>query len=99
MMSNFDKLNRISDEIISLLEGTDVSALQLVVEKLGIGVVTQYCTIKSDVMLCDPIIWVEDDLEDVTLEQWYATRAYRTLNEMSTEEGQEIRKILESNCE
>lgn len=96
---NWEEKRRLSDEIISLLEGTDASALQLVVEKLGIGVVTKYHTVKSDVMLCDPIIWVEDDLEDVTLEQWYATRAYKTLNERSIEEGQEIRQILESMCE
>ena len=97
-MMNWEEKNRLSDEIISLLEGTDASALQLVVEKLGIGVVTKYHTVKRDEMLCDPIIWVEDDLESLTLEQWHATRAYKTLNERSIEEGQEIRQILESMC-
>ena len=92
---NWEEKNRLSDEIISLLEGTDASALQLVVEKLGIGVVTKYHTVKRDEMLCDPIIWVEDDLENVTLDQWHATRAYKTLNERSIEEGQLIRESLE----
>ena len=61
-MSNWEEKDRLSDEIISLLEGTDASALQLVVEKLGIGVVTKHHTVKRDEMLCDPIIWVEDGI-------------------------------------
>ena len=93
---NWEEKDRLSDEIISLLEGTDASALQLVIEKLGIGVVTKHLTVKRDEMLCNPIIWVEDDLEDVTLEQWLSTGAYKTLNERSIEEGQEIRQVLES---
>ena len=97
-LMNWEEKNRLSDEIVSLLEGTDASALQLVVEKLEIGVVTKHITVKRDEMLCDPIIWVEDDLENVTLDQWNGTRAYKTLNERSVEEGQEIRQILESMC-
>ena len=97
-LMNWEEKNRLSDEIVSLLEGTDASALQLVVEKLEIGVVTKHITVKHDEMFCDPIIWVEDDLENVTLDQWNGTRAYKTLNERSVEEGQEIRQILESMC-
>jgi hypothetical protein len=67
---NWEEKDRLSDEIIGLLDGTDASALQLVIEKLGIGVVTKHHVVKRDEMKCDPIIWVEDDLEEVTLEQW-----------------------------
>ena len=96
--ASWEKNDRLSDEIVSLLEGTDASALQLVVKKLGIGVVTKYVTVKRDELLCDPVIWVEADLENVTLEQWLSTRAYKTLKERSIDEGYEIKQTLESMC-
>ena len=97
-MNNIEAKMQLRDKIVKKLEGTDLSVLQLVLQKLGIGVVTTYCVARRDEMLCDPIIWVEDDLENVTLEQWQGTRAYKTLNERSIEEGQEIKQALESMC-
>ncbi|MDB4490242.1 hypothetical protein N9045_01865 [bacterium] len=94
-MSKWEEKNRLSDEIIKKLEGTDASALKLVVEKLGIGVVTKHLVVKRDDLICDPIIWVAEDLESVTQEQWNMGRGYKTLNERSVEEGQQIRADLE----
>jgi hypothetical protein len=94
-MSNFEENERISDQIVALLEGTDASALAMVASKLEIGAVTRYEVYKDAKLLCDPIIWLEDDLEDCTLEQWDASRAYKTLQERSIEEGHEIRQTLE----
>lgn len=94
-MSSFEEQDRISDQIVALLEGTDASALAIVARKLEIGAITRYEVYKEDELLCDPIIWIEEDLEECTLDQWYATRAYKTLTERSIEEGHEIRQSLE----
>jgi hypothetical protein len=82
------------EKLVSLLEGDD-SLLMRALGKLNIGVATKYCVVKEDELLCEPVIWVEEDLEHVTLEQWGGTRAYKTLNERSIEEGQEIKHTLE----
>tara|TARA_B100002019_G_scaffold66497_1_gene57086 strand:+ start:481 stop:792 length:312 start_codon:yes stop_codon:yes gene_type:complete len=92
---NYEEIDRISDQIVALLEGTDASALAMVARKLEIGAITRYEVYKEDQLLCDPIIWLEEDLEDCTMEQWCSTRAYKTLNERSIEEGHETRQILE----
>jgi len=94
-MSNFEENDRISDQIVALLEGTDASALAMVARKLDLGAITRYEAYREDELLCDPIIWLEADLEDCTLEQWDASRAYKTLQERSIEEGHEIRQTLE----
>jgi hypothetical protein len=86
---------RIAEEIVRLLEGTDASALSHVVDKLDIGVVTRHFLYKESELLCDPIVWVEEDLEDCTIEQWEATRAPKTLHERSIEEGHEVRSVCE----
>ena len=82
------------EKLVSLLEGDD-SLLMRALGKLNIGVATKYCVVKEDELLCEPVIWIEEDLEHVTLEQWGGTRAYKTLNERSIEEGQEIKHTLE----
>lgn len=97
-MNNIEAKMQLRDEIVEKLKGKDLSVLQLVLQKLGIGVVTTYCVTRQDEMLCDPIIWVENDLEKVTLEQWHGTRAYKTLHERSVGDGQEIRADLERMC-
>lgn len=95
MSSKSEERDRLSDEIVNLLEGTDASALNLVLEKLGIGVVTKHLVVKRNKLLCDPIIWVAEDLESITLSEWHAEQGYKTLNERSIEEGQQIRADLE----
>ena len=95
---NCEEKNRLSDEIVKKLEGKDLLVLQSVLQKLGIGAATPYTVAMQDELLCDPIIWVEDDLEGVTLEQWHGTRAYKALHDRSVDEGQEIRQNLESIC-
>ena len=82
------------EKLVSLIEGNN-SLLMRALDKLNIGVATKYCVVKEDKLLCDPVIWVAGDLDHVTLEQWGGTRAYKTLNERSIEEGQEIKHTLE----
>lgn len=91
---DYEKNLRLSEQIISLLDG-ETYALQLVAEKLGLGVVTKYHAIKRDKLLCDPIIWMEGDLEHCSLDEWNATRAFKILRDRSIEEGQQIRAELE----
>ena len=90
----------LSQEIANKLQDADSIVLQMVLQKLDIGVATKYCVVKSDKMLCEPIIWVEEDLQNVTLEQWNEiAKATRILHERSIEEGHEVRVNLESMCE
>ena len=92
---DWDKKEKLSADIAKQLEGnTDV--LTTVLRKLGIGCVTRYIVVKEDDLICDPIIWTVEDLEDCTPEEWFNTRAYKTLNERSIEEGHNIKQILES---
>jgi hypothetical protein len=63
----------------------------------NIAVVTKYSSYKEDEILCDPIIWVDDDIKDrgFTMDQWHSIdRSGRTLHERSTEEGWEIINII-----
>ena len=86
---------KLSTDIAKQLEGnTDV--LTAVLRKLAIGCVTGYIVVKEDDLICDPIIWTVEDLEDCTPEEWFNTRAYKTLNERSIEEGHFIKQILEA---
>ena len=94
-MSNYEENDRISDQIVSLLKGSDLAALTMVADKLDLGVVTRHWIYKESELLCDPIVWVEEDLEDCTIEQWGATRAPKTLHERSIEEGHEVRMLWE----
>jgi|VirMetMinimDraft_7_1064189.scaffolds.fasta_scaffold373136_2 hypothetical protein len=89
----------LSQEIANKLQDADSIVLQMVLQKLDIGVATKYCVVKSDKLLCDPVIWVEKDLKNVTLEQWNDTRAYKTLGNQLIAEGHELRVNLESMCE
>lgn len=92
---SYENDRRIAWEIVRLLQGTDAAALSYVVDQLDIGVVTRHFLYKESELLCDPIVWVEEDLEDCTMEQWGATRAPKSLHERSIEEGHETRKLWE----
>ena len=99
-MKNYKKFweNWSLKQVVGLLKGND-HLLMRALDELGIGVATTCVAVRQDELLCDPIIWVEGDLEDVTLDHWLSTRAYKTLNERSIEEGHEIRQILEGMCD
>lgn len=92
---DWDERDKIAIDIAKQLEG-NTNVLTTVLRKLNIGCVTRYIVVKEDDLICDPIIWTVDDLEDCTPEQWFNTRAYKTLNERSIEEGHFIRETLES---
>lgn len=91
---DYEKNAQISEQIISLLDG-ETHALRIVAEELDIGIVTPHHVIKRDELLCDPIIWVEADLQNCSLDEWNTTRAFKTLHDRSIEEGQQIRADLE----
>ncbi len=92
----------VCEQVKNLLAGVSVESaakiLRRCVDELDIGVLTPSFSAMRTELICDPIVWVEADLETVSIEQWDATRAYKTLNERSIEEGQEIKQILESMC-
>ncbi len=92
----------VCEQVKNLLAGVAVESaakiLRRCVDELDIGVLTPSFSAMRTELICDPIVWVEADLETVSIEQWDATRAYKTLNERSIEEGQEIKQILESMC-
>jgi len=87
--------NTVEKQIIELLEGKDLNVLAAIAKHFEIGAVTQYEAYRENELLCDPIIWLEEDLEDATLDQWNNTRAPKTLLERSIEEGHETRALLE----
>lgn len=60
------------------------------------GVVTQWLAIPRNYMLCDPIVWVEGDLETVSIEQWDDVGGQKVLRDRSIELGQEVRQDIES---
>lgn len=60
------------------------------------GVVTQGQAILQNKMLCDPIVWVERDLETVSIEQWEDVGGRKVLKDRSIEFGQEVRQDIES---
>ncbi len=92
----------VCEQVKNLLAGGSVESaakiLRRCVDELDIGVLTPSFSAMRTELICDPIVWVEADLETVSIEQWDATRAYKTLNERSIEEGQETKQILESMC-
>lgn len=94
-MNHYKEIDRISNEIIGLLRGQDLNILARVARHFELGAITRYEVYKDEELLCDPIIWVEEDLEEATLEQWNNTRAPKTLLERSVEDGQETRQLLE----
>jgi hypothetical protein len=55
----------------------------------GLSVVTNTSSYKEEELLCDPIIWVDEDIANrCTMEQWCDLgRASKTLHERSIEEG------------
>jgi|TARA_R110000751_G_scaffold141241_1_gene244839 hypothetical protein len=86
-------------KILAAIPLSDVKHVLLqVVKEHDIGVVLPGRCYEDDKLLCDPILWVEDDLEEVTLEQWHNGRWGKTLIDRSIEEGHEIRAICESMC-
>ncbi len=60
------------------------------------GVVTQWLAILRNEMLCDPIVWVKEDLETVSIEQWDDVGGQKVLKDRSIELGQEVRQDIES---
>ena len=98
-MKNYKKFweNWSLEQVVGLLKGND-HLLMRVLEELGIGVATTYDVVRQEELLCNPIIWKEEDLESVTLEQWNGTRAYKTLSERSIEGGHEIKQALVLMC-
>jgi|DEB0MinimDraft_10_1074344.scaffolds.fasta_scaffold153106_1 hypothetical protein len=87
--------NTVEQQIIELLEGQNLIVLARIARHFELGAITQYEVYREEELLCDPIIWLEEDLEEATLEQWNNTRAPKTLLERSIEEGHEIRQFLE----
>ena len=88
-------MSDVEQQIIYLLEGQDLNVLARIARHFELGAITKYEAYREDKMLCDPIIWLEEDLEDATLEQWNNTRSPKTLLERSIEEGHETRQLLE----
>jgi hypothetical protein len=72
--------------------------LRELVRQLGYGVVTPDSAYPVDTLLCDPVIWVDDDLEVVSYAEW-DDAAYKTMSQRLTEEGQEIKRILSSHIQ
>ena len=86
-------------KILAAIPLSDVKHVLLqVVKEHDIGVVLPYGCYEEGELLCDPILWIEGDLEDVTLEQWHNQSWGKNLRDRSIEAGQEIRAICESMC-
>ena len=73
-----------------------IASIQEIMSKHNLAVVTNYSAHLSDDLLCDPIIWTIDDLEDqgATPEQWDNTRGYKIMHEASVEHGWEIMQCI-----
>lgn len=70
--------------------------LKEVVKQLQFGVVTEYHAIDECELLCDPTIWVADDLNEITLDEWNDhPSAFTVLSERSIELGDEVLRQLE----
>lgn len=87
--------NTVEQQIIDALQGQNLNVLARIARHFELGAITQYEVYREEELLCDPIIWLEEDLEEATLDQWNNTRAPKTLLERSIEEGHEIRQWLE----
>jgi len=94
-MNDYVEIERISNQIVALLEGQNLNILARIARHFELGAITKHEVYREDELLCDPIIWVEEDLEEATLDQWNSTRAPKTLLERSVEDGQETRQLLE----
>jgi len=99
-MSDFE--NKMFLQLIGVLEAAgdrDIqrSLLKKVVKHYEFGVVTPYHAIDDCELLCDPTIWVADDLKEITLEDWNDhPSAFTVLSELSIERADEVLRQLES---
>ena len=77
---------------IENIKEQDLKTIRMLMNRHNIGVATPYSIHTQDRLICDPIIWLVDDLEDegITEDEWFEGRAYKTLHERSVEEGWEI---------
>jgi len=90
----------VCEQVKNLLAGVSVESaakiLRRCVDELDIGVLTPSFSAMRTELICDPIVWVEADLETVSIEQWEDVGGYKILNERSIELGQEVRTDIES---
>tara|TARA_R110000765_G_scaffold70151_1_gene136051 strand:+ start:430 stop:744 length:315 start_codon:yes stop_codon:yes gene_type:complete len=99
-MTDKEKQAAVTEQVKNLLatlESDDVGkVLVSCLNEWDFGVVTQWsATLRND-MLCHPIIWVADDLETVSIEQWDDVGGQKVLKDRSIELGQEVRQDIES---
>tara|TARA_R110000824_G_scaffold272180_1_gene460693 strand:+ start:3762 stop:4076 length:315 start_codon:yes stop_codon:yes gene_type:complete len=99
-MTDKEKQAAVTEQVKNLLatlESDDVGkVLVSCLNEWDFGVVTQWsATLRND-MLCSPIIWVADDLETVSIEQWDDVGGQKVLKDRSIELGQEVRQDIES---
>lgn len=99
-MTDKEKQAAVTEQVKNLLatlESDDVGkVLVSCLNEWDFGVVTQWsATLRND-MLCNPIIWVADDLETVSIEQWDDVGGQKVLKDRSIELGQEVRQDIES---
>lgn len=99
-MSREEKKAAVTEQVKNLLatlESEDVGkVLVSCLNEWDFSVVTQYhATLRNDT-LCEPIIWVEGDLETVSIEQWDEVGGRKVLRDRSVELGQEVRQQIES---
>ncbi len=99
-MSSEEKKAAVTEQVKNLLatlESKDVGkVLVSCLNEWDFGVVTQYnATLRNDT-LCEPIIWVEEDLETVSIAQWDEVGGRKVLRDRSVELGQEVRQQIES---
>ena len=70
--------------------------LKRLVKQLQFGVITELHAIDQCELLCDPAIWVADDLNEITLDEWNEhPSAFTVLSERSIELGDEVLRQLE----
>jgi len=72
------------------------SLLKKVAKHYEFGVITEHHAIDDCELLCDPTIWVADDLKEVTLDEWNDNpSAFTLLSELSIERADEVLRQLE----
>lgn len=70
--------------------------LKRLVKQMQFGVITEHHAIDECELLCDPTIWVADDLNEITLDEWNDhPSAFTVLSERSIELADEVLRQLE----
>lgn len=100
MIKEQEELETVTEQVKNLLATIPPHSVGKVLvsclNEWDFGVVTQWsATLRND-MLCAPIIWVAEDLETVSIEQWDDVGGQKVLNDRSIELGQEVRQQIES---